>query len=77
MQSVPGYNTNDVESFDVAAPTCTSTGAGAYVQVTTQYRVSLITPGLGSLLGLAGGNQALANAWTVKSTAVARCEIVQ
>lgn len=85
LVGIPGADIDRVTNFEAAAtssgtsgavsgsPVCTS--STPWVQVRVSYRQPLITPGLGSLIGLAGGPSN--ESWVLTQTAVARCEVVR
>ena len=59
---------------------CTNDGVNDHVEIRTRYDLHLITPGLTAMLDMfSEGKQAGVDnsAWTLKSTAVARCEVIR
>lgn len=56
--------------------TCTQTGQDNRVTITLTETPNMLTPGLGSILSLIGGNSA-GGEWTMHATAIARCEVIR
>jgi Flp pilus assembly protein TadG len=56
---------------------CTKEGQNQFVTVSTTYNVRLLTPGLGTLLTIAGGDGAQVSAsYNLKATSLSRCEVL-
>lgn len=81
LAEIPGAN----QAFNIKGPNietgsfCKSTGDDRYVKVSTDYSVTLLTPGLGGLLSLAGGGDGgvLPGTFNMNATSVSRCEVVR
>lgn len=75
----PGMDREEVSSVQVlSGRRCTNTSADSFVTVQARYATSLVTPGLGTLIGmLDDSGRGPEGQWQLSATSVARCEVVR
>jgi Flp pilus assembly protein TadG len=77
-QEIPSSaSTNLTGMTIVSGAECSNAAPDNTVVLKVHYNTNLLTPGLGELLAMAGGDAGRApNTWSITATAAARCEVV-
>lgn len=78
LDELPGGSAADITSFTIMrGEVCTA--SEPYVEIQVAYSVEMVTPGLGALLNIAGGDGdglfPSDSRYQLTSTAIARCEV--
>ena len=77
LDDMPATRSRDATVQILTGATCRNNTTHRNVTVRTTYNARLVTPGLGALLRLTGSDDASSVNWTLRTTALARCEVVR
>lgn len=74
---IPGAGNLDKLTMKVMKGAVCKDGVNDHVQISSTFQTQLLTPGLGPLLNMMGGNGENWDTWTLSATAIARCEVIR